>query len=1118
MTLAGVGLLLMAAMLLAESPWTREWLADRISQRLEGRNVEIGSLDIGWGWPLTVRLEDVAVDNPGWASQERMLEFEALEMALSPDALLSGRFELARLSLSQPVIHLARRKDGTSNWGGLAGEDDPSSQGRGLGINPAVITVDEGRLTFHDPTREADLDLAYRSRDGEAGARELSVEARGRVRGVPVELTGHGGLPSGDGDAYSLLLEGHLGQLTTRFDGQLRDVSEAVSLEGRLDVSASQTSSVAQMLGRPAWNLPSLDLHGRLSYQDRRWSLQDASVRLGETEGRGALSIAAGDERPEIQVRWHAGRLDLSRWDLSKGGEPTSSAGRQASSAQGIRWGERLARQLAPLRGVDAQVDLSVDQLSHGDTRLSNVGLQGSLEEGELVIQRLRATQGQGELMARGRAELLEDSLTAGLEAELSRFDMNAALAPLGYAGLGTWDGHVGLQLPADAADQDQRPRIDAQLDIDHLNLAQLDVTQAGGGPSSRDPNTPGPDAAWHRDLAEQLEPLRWFDASVDLAINRLSYGDTALGNVDLEGRLEAGRLEVRDLHAAQDRGALTARGWLAIQPQTLSGDFDARLSQLDLGEALAPLGSGHLGTLDGRLHARLMEGELTLDDTSLEYRWPSRDLFLDVNAVAAPPTNASAPRVQLQGHGRHHGEAFEYDLLVGPLLNLRDPGKPYPVQGRVTSGDSTLHVDGTLEKPLELGVIRTSFRLSGPNPARLSTLTGLNFPALPPYALEGELRVRDNLVRLLNLDGTFGDSNVSGDVRLRLGERNMLWATLHSRRLDLDDLAPLVGSPPEVGPGETASPAQQSRAHEQGPQRKLFSDRQWNLPGLRKMDAQVRYTAERVNAETVPLSSVSLELMLEEGVLTLEPLRMGLGGGTVEARLRLDAHGQALDGSLDLSARRVNLKPVLRRAGVTEIAEDSAGTLGGQGSVRFTGGSMAESMANLQGGLELAMSGGRLDTLLMETVGLDVVESLLVEAADADKVPMRCGYARLEADGGVVSIKQFFISTADSNITGGGQVNLQDERLNLVFEAHPKDPSLLASDSPVRIQGDLTTPQVDMVSRELIARGVLSVLGALVAPPLAILPWIEPGTGESVGPGCRRVIEDFPAAPSGES
>jgi len=951
--------LAVAGISLLESQWAREWLEGQVSQHLNDRSVEIGSLDIDWGWPLTVRLEEITVANPDWAPHDRMLAVGALDIAVNPSALLTGQLELQRLVLTRPVVHLARREDGTSNWAALIGTGQDS--GGGLGISPDIVRVDKGQLTYWDPNLQADLSASFHTRSGDGDPRELLVEAQGRFQGLLLEFSGHGGAPSqalvgNENNAYPITLEGHLGQLQARFDGRLRDVSRPASLEGQLDVSAPRAANLAKMLGRPALELPTLELHGRISHRDQQWALRSATIQLGEAQAQGEISIALGGERPTI----------------------------------------------------------------------------------------------------------------------------------------------------------------DAQLDIDHLDLAWMDVTQSGNQPASHEADELGPDAAWNRQLAEGLEPLRRFNAQANLSIGRLSYGATQLRNVALQGSLEAGRLDIRNLHLEQDQGALTAQGELNIQPHTLGGTIDAQLSRFDLGEALAPLGNEELGTLDGRLHARLEDGELVADNTSLDYRLPAQDLFLHINADAADLAGSPVPGVRLQGHGRHNGKPFEYDLKVGPLLNLRNPDKAYPVRGRITSGQSELHVDGTIEKPLELGRIQASFRLSGPNPARLNALTGLNFPALPPYELQGRMRVSDDLVRLLDLDGTFGNSDISGDVRLRLGEPDMLWTTLHSQRLDLDDLAPLVGSAPETGGAETASSVQRVRARQEAGRPGLFSDREWNFHGWGGMNAEVRYTADNVNAEYVPLSNVALDLTLENGVLRFDPLRMGLGGGTVVARLRLDASGYALAGNLDLSVRRVNLAPILRRAGLPDIASDSAGTLGGQGKVRFIGGSMDELMASLNGRLELAMSGGRLDMLLIEGVGLDVGEGLLAALAAADKVPMRCAYTRLDAESGVAAVERFFISTVDSNITGAGEVDLDHERLELVFEAHPKDPSLLASDSPVRVQGPITDPRIEVVSRELIGRVVLSALSALVAPPLAILPWLEPGLGEGAGPGCRQVLEKSRAKHAG--
>lgn len=578
--LIGLALLLGAAAIAVESPWARGWLEGQVSQRLNGRDVEIGSLDIGWGWPLTVRLEELTVANPDWAEHERMLALKALEIAVSPGALLKGKLELQRLGLARPVIHLARREDGTSNWEGLVGKQ--GQQGGGLGISPDIVTIDNGQLTYRDPNLEADLSVDFQTRNAKDGARKLVIEAQGTFQGLPLALSGQGGAPSkaladDRGNAYPITLQGRLGQLQASFEGRLAGVTQPANLEGQLDVSAPQTANLASLIGRPALELPSFELHSRVSHQDRRWSLQSATARLGETHLQGSVGVALGGKRPRITAQLQADRIDLSRWGLF-GNDVSSQAERQGAERS----------------------------------------------------------------------------------------------------------------------------------------------------------------APWDQWLAQQLAPLREFDARLDLAVGRLAYADIALRDVKLKGSLEAGRVDVQNLQLEQDQGALTAQGVVNIQPQTLSGNIDAQLSRFDLGEALAPLGSEVRGILDGQLQARLSQGELVLQDTSLGYRLPAQDLFVQVNADTADLEGSSATGVRLQGSGRYNGESFEYDLKVGPLLDLRDPDNPYPVQGWVASDQSKLRIDGTIEKPLQLGRIKASLRLSGPNPARLNELTGLNFPALPPMSCRG--------------------------------------------------------------------------------------------------------------------------------------------------------------------------------------------------------------------------------------------------------------------------------------------------------------------------------------------------------------------------------------------
>ncbi|QIB50007.1 AsmA family protein [Pseudomonas sp. OIL-1] len=822
-SVAVIALLLATAMALLDSEWAKGFLEDQVSQRLEGREVIIGDLDIEWGFPLGIQMKNVSIANPDWAEHERMLELAAMEATIKTGQLLRGRIGLGRLDLQQPVVHLERREDGTSNWQALQSEEDSDEPP----VIPDSVNLSDGVLTYRDATLDADLRAEFETRGEAAGDHRLDISLQGRYQGRPVQLNAEGGAPSRalqENTDYSVALQGQLGELRISFDGTAGDLLQFEDLQGTLQASAPAGADVTAMLGQPDLSIPAFNLEAQVSHGEQAWSLSELRAQVGESHLAGSLSV---------------------------------------------------------------------------------------------------------------------------------------------------------------------------------------------------DPGPP-------------------------------------------------------------------------------SVEMDLQLERVDLGELLEPQGYPQLGVVTGELDGGFSDGILTINDSNLSYDAPDQQLHLQLNAQSRDVAASEQPGAHLEGTGSRNGQPFNFDLEVGPLLDLTASEQPYPIKGTLVSQETRLDIDGTIVQPLELGAIDVQVHLSGPGPASLNRLTGFDLPGLPAYELEGRFRWDDQLSRLNELQVRLGESDFSGDVRLQRGDRRMLYATLHSTRLDIEDLEPLWVKT-EIEEDEPESD-------------KIFSDDPFNLEPLQNMDARVRYQADTLNSPSVPLNDVSLELELDQGVITVEPLQVGVGGGEITGRLELDAANLPLEGELDLSIKRVTMSALLRRADLRDVAEDSAGVIGGRTDLGFQGNSMDELMASLDGLVEAAISGGELDRLAVEILGLDVGEALMVALINTDQGPvsMRCAYARLDAEQGIAEIEQFFVSTADTNFTGAGTINLDAEQLDVVLEAHAKDLSLLSLDSPVQVAGPFSNLQVSVVSTGLLARGVATVLGAIVAPPLAILPWVELGLGEDAGPGCRQALQEF--------
>ncbi|WP_417780966.1 AsmA family protein [Stutzerimonas xanthomarina] len=938
--LAALMLLVVIAAVLVQTQWAREKIETQLSQHLDGRIVEIGSLDIDWGFPLGISVGNVEIANPEWAKHPYMLKLDAMQAEFDVGVLLTGNLSLQLLELDHPQIHLARQEDGHSSWAALRGSSDKpesqasstsgsnksSSSGNALPIQLGTIRIQSGQLTYRDAKLDIQLSLDIKTTDNGPGQRQLSIEGSGNVEGKPLALSLTGEPPSqalASGAPYAVTLDAQLGEIQAQFNGEAKQLPQLDALQGALTVSA-QDSAELMSFDIPSIAVPAFEFNTQLKRDGPRWALRNMDLKTGESHLTGSLVLERGDT-PKLTAQLQGNTLDLNRWGV--------------------------------MRLLDSEQS----------------GNQSQAEHDEQSLQR--------------RAQNL-------------------------------------------------------------------------------------------------LQPLRRYRGELDLSLGQLLYGDAALSDIKLKASLAEQRLEIKQLYVAQGEGAISADGSLGLRKNALSGTVDLTVAQLDLGRALAPLGYPTLGTLDGELHMQLAQNSAQLSDTRLRYDNPARNLRVEIDATS---TDSG---LQLTGDAWRNEVPLHFDLDVGALEALFND-QPYPIEGTVKSRESYLTVRGTVTDPLQLKAADLAVSLEGPNPANLNPLTGLSLPSLAGYQLNGQLLWENQQLRLQGFRAKWGNSDLSGDVRLSTRGRPMLWANLHSDTLETSNLkAP--GTPTDPNDGQ------------------VFSNEPLGLDALRDRDAIVRYEADTVLAKDIPLNAVDFKAELDKGVLIAEPLTLSIGKGKANGRLRLDVRPQQPKGELHLDITSVNLSPILREADLSKIAQDSAGTIGGQLDVTLQGQSLGEMAANLDGQLELAMSGGKLDMLAVELLGLDAGEAALAALADSEQVAINCTYLRFDSTAGTAKLERLFISTADSNITGGGTITLDSERLDLAFEAHAKDISLLTGNSPVQLQGTLSNPQVSVVTGELAVRAAASLVGALVAPPLAILPWLEAGLGEGFGIGCRKALEEF--------
>lgn len=599
-----------------------------------------------------------------------------------------------------------------------------------------------------------------------------------------------------------------------------------------------------------------------------------------------------------------------------------------------------------------------------------------------------------------------------------------------------------------------------------------------------------------------------WFKGPVERVVQAKTGRALQIGNLDVDlGRVTTIRADSitfanaewarQPKMASADRVEIDVRVWPLLRGSVQLPEI--RLTRPDALLQTAPKADqagnwDFMGESSGGEPLQLRR--LHIDDGRLQFLDERGRTNIQVAVRSGKPKQAdAAPPLLVSGKGSWQGNAFTLNGNTESPLELTNSGQPFRIHLDGRAGATHAVASGTLINPFQFQTFKLQFRLSGQDMEDLYPLLGIALPSTPPYRLDGHLSRDHQVWQYQKFNGTVGDSDLGGDVKVEVGgERPRLTANLVSKRLDFDDLAGFIGAPPKTDGDETANAEQKAEAARLAAKPTILPDTPYNLGKLRSMDADVRLRAQRINAPSLPLDDMDAHLFLDDGLLRLEPLNFGVAGGDIRSTVRMDARRPQIATSLKASVRRVQLGRLFPDA---KLAEQASGGIGGEIDLTGNGNSIAAMLGSSDGTVAVGMGKGHVGNLIMELAGLDVAESLKFLFTGDKQIPLRCAFADFGVKDGLMDSRALAVDTTDTLIIGEGTVNLKNEQMDLLLKPRPKDISILALRSPLRISGTFKDPGFRPDFKALGLRGAIALALGSIAPPAALLATFEPGPGK---------------------
>ncbi|MGH7034142.1 MAG: AsmA family protein, partial [Stellaceae bacterium] len=260
---------------------------------------------------------------------------------------------------------------------------------------------------------------------------------------------------------------------------------------------------------------------------------------------------------------------------------------------------------------------------------------------------------------------------------------------------------------------------------------------------------------------------------------------------------------------------------------------------------------------------------------------------------------------VKFDGSGAFQGVKLQIAGTAGPVAELRNSSKPYPLKIEAQLGDNRASVDGTAKEPLDFAGIDVRFSANGPDLQGLGHAVGVPLPKFPPFRGTSELMGGNGEWSLNAISLRIGSSDVEGglaiDTKVKVPS---IKAKLASSYIDLSDFKGIYGGRPETPPPVATSSAN------------VIPNQPMAVHELPDVDADLSFYGTRIKSPGgLPLDAVALGLRLKGGELSIDPLRFHAASGDFALQLHYNPFTRKTPPWLNakLEIEHIHLHPLLQ-------------------------------------------------------------------------------------------------------------------------------------------------------------------------------------------------------------
>ncbi|NDF11755.1 MAG: AsmA family protein [Proteobacteria bacterium] len=378
-------------------------LAIENTKKYTGRDLTIAG-DVSFSfWPnLSLEVNDVTFANAEWSNNKEMVRLASLSLGLKLLPLLTGKVDVDKFIMLNPVIVLEKNSAGKGNWEFATKEptekvEQKSGEGSGVegfitGVSLSNVRIVNGTIVYADVNtgdkqKISDLNLEVKI----AGIdKPISLKGDTVVNGqkITLDTTVDSPMKLKNNEEAKVFAKLSVAGTNVDYSGALRKVSDDYNADGDLKVDVSSLKDLMSATGStnplPPQAPKKVNIQGKVSAKgSKSIAFSDAVFKVDNIEAKGSVAADMSGKVPEIKAAINIPLLDLQPYLIA--GAPAAEPANTDLKAAPKGWNNDPIV-LAGLTKVNADILAKVTRITLPKTTIDNTEIALKSNGGKLTV------------------------------------------------------------------------------------------------------------------------------------------------------------------------------------------------------------------------------------------------------------------------------------------------------------------------------------------------------------------------------------------------------------------------------------------------------------------------------------------------------------------------------------------------------------------------------------------------------------------------------------------------------------------------------------------------------------------------------------------------------------